>query len=222
MRYLILSVLLVMSCSHCRTTNQNEIMSSIRLRKEITVTLLDGNKLSLKFGCSGVSISEHTIMTAGHCVITPHELDGFIKAGLKVETKIVAFNYLNHELCTATPTKVDEKSDLALLKTECKLPDYANIKILDVQPGDQVQTSGYPGASITPILVDGYVTVMINKDDPDWGGMVVISTPIIGGQSGSPVWLDGAIVGIVAAGTQFHHDGLMVSLQTIKKFLVKQ
>ena len=217
-RFLLVLMVVAGSCAHVRTVAQREIASTVRL--EITEKLTLGDK-SVEGGgsCSGVAISNDLILTAAHCAVAhvPPELAQVGVVGT-IES-ITAFSYANQELCQVDVVKVDVALDLALLKARCWLPDSSPVGKYEPPSGSKVLSVGYPLGIEYPIMTDGYLTVTIHGGDLD--GTVVTSFPVLPGNSGGPVFYDGAVVGIVSRGTprSNHHVGFSASWSSIRAFL---
>lgn len=192
MRIQILALCLLCSCSyHVRPTQeQAEIQATVHL-------------VSLEGSCSGVAIGRKSILTAAHCV-------GAIN---------VAFDYTGKVLCRATPVKVDEDEDVALLRTHCDLPVRAPIGTSEPVMGTRATVTGYPLGVNFPVKTDGYLTTAVKTQGLSYNKQV-LSAPTVGGNSGGPVWVNGEVVGIVSVGAEiYHHINFVVRQSVIQKFL---
>jgi hypothetical protein len=214
-----LLALLLTGCIHTpRTEAQREITAAVRL--EITHRLTLGKVTGTESGsCSGVAISHDLILTAGHCGV-PHLPPDLVTMGVVGSIdSIVVFDYANQELCQAEVVKVDEAKDLALLRSKCWLPASSDVGLYEPPAGARVVNVAYPLGVEFPVMTEGFLTVTIHGGRLD--GLVIGSFPVLPGSSGSPVFYEGAVVGIVSRGTPSsnHHIAMSASWASIRTFL---
>ena len=125
--------------------------------------------------------------------------------------------------------KVDPFADLCILVTKQYIPPLVLAKSNGAQ-GDRVLVVGGPDG-VFPIVTEGVISGYYNihmKNNPEEDGKFevhfraqVMSTPIYGGNSGSPVInLDKEVVGIVfAARTNKEHISYIVPVSEIRRLL---
>jgi len=170
------------------------------------------------YSATGFAIDKETIMTAGHFCIGVE--DGYIKGFMNQEVGMIFLNN-NDELVAMRGikmVKIDEKSDLCILKKERHglkplkfIDSYDNLKI-----GNSVIISGSP-IGIYPVVEEGKIVSLGGRY---FNGSIIISGEAYPGNSGSPVLYNGKVIGVLVAGT-FPHSNIIIltGINDIKKFL---
>jgi hypothetical protein len=207
------------------------------LRSE-TVALVSDSSIR----CTGVWLSNDTIITAGHCLISemPIDLPGLDEdedgdeitvSIIQDEVKISTFSEIGeiNEAPKATHhgvrLKLDKQLDLALIKVDGVIPPHKNIVLAKHLPeiGDPIVILGHPaGCSFT--FQQGYVSAY--RDGLSSLGFTAhimqLQGPIFGGDSGAGIFnAKGEMVGIVSAfaGKDIPDIGFGISLATINSFI---
>lgn len=169
----------------------------------------------------------------GLIVTNQHVVDGgkqfFVAFKPKEDVELT-----NSHLMFADLLKVDEESDLALLKVqyvpehavELKLGEFDEIEI-----GQDVFAIGNPGAGQNWTYTKGIVSQVkkdhvwqySGEDFPRKASVVQTQTPISSGNSGGPLLdAEGRIVGINSVGTSGQNINLAVSTVDIREMLDRQ
>jgi len=129
----------------------------------------------------------------------------------------------------ATFVRADPFADVCLLKANAIIPPLTLAK-QNASQGDRVVAVGGP-AGVFPIIVDGIISGYYNmhmRHEPDEDGNFeihfrsqVMSAPVYGGSSGSPVLnMDGEVIGIVfAVRGEKEHIAFLVPISEVWRFL---
>jgi S1-C subfamily serine protease len=211
---------------------------------------IDQTNFLINDSCSGTLIDADKgyILTAEHCITSQYRVierekidsDGVVT---KEKVRVVTPGTVSQKLFKG-PHEVqintyvfsvvlsDRKLDLALLQTKAKLPNNMSAKIACAEPvrGDTVFAVGNPYSILYSSITKGIVASnqrsyeTIGIDDQDNNGLMQISAPIVGGNSGGAVYnTDGHLVGVPVRGSRMNEAfSLSVPLYDIKKFLMRE
>lgn len=155
--------------------------------------------------CTTWSVNEQAgyWVTAAHCIVYWADIDGEQTLLLREDLRIATM--------PATPVKVDETNDLALLQADVHAPAFRLGKYPAV--GDEVTVYGYPGGWGAPLPTWLRVSNTFFKFDGYPKTWMVLDGSIWPGHSGSPV-LDkkGRVVAVAQAhGTNRYVGSTFVS-----------
>jgi S1-C subfamily serine protease len=211
------SSLLLPACTTVveKTVVQQQVDARFDALRNATVMLeMKDESGKVTGSCSGVFISAHVLLTAAHCDSE--------KLGI-------------HGEGDAVKIRKDETKDLMLVFVE-KNTKHVPIRRIanDAEIDAKVVTVGYP-LGMVQAVTEGRVQggVILDGIPPEIlervSGYIVITSPIIFGNSGGPVFIETnegyKLVGIVSAlrvvgfGTPITHLGLAVGPDAILKFL---
>lgn len=130
---------------------------------------------------SGVYIGRGRIVTAAHVV---------------VGAKVVSLKSSDGRISSATVVAIDEKTDLAILQTDMRLL-AADLSCTPVPVGTQIVAIGNP---LGQEFVSAYGRIAGAARTVATSRLVYVTDmTTVMGQSGSGVWADGKVVGIVSA-----------------------
>ena len=185
--------------------------------------------------CTGVWVSQDTILTVSHCVegYARRELSGEntgflgIEQPYTVESEVVADGVQPKAIYTSTVIKFDHHHDLALLKAKGKIPPHSFVPLAKETPyiSQRIYTVGHPD-SFYYRYTEGYVSAYqpsVPEDDRT-GPYLEANLPVAGGMSGSGVFNeDGELVALVEAlNVVVPLMGYCIHLDTIRNFLDSQ
>jgi len=162
-----------------------------------------------------VSIYGTAFLVENHLLTAGHICEDILKQKTTATLTYIDTNGQVQEGGSFFPKKVSKKHDICELGT--LVPVTHKMKNLRLRSGtiplgEHVWVVGAP-RGIFPVITDGYVTG--HSEDILW-----TSTPVTGGNSGSPVLDDyGAVVGLViAVDTRYHHISLSVPGSLLREF----
>lgn len=117
--------------------------------------------------------------------------------------------------------KISADYDLCLLAVKHNLKPLAISSKYEI--GDEVMVIGFP-LGLVKTTTYGTIAALDLVDDRLPKGLqhsLIITAPIAGGNSGSPVIVNGEVVGIVFAGvSEFHHLNFCVGAEFIREFIL--
>lgn len=211
---------------------------------------IDQTNFLINNSCSGTLIDADKgyILTAEHCITNQYRIverekidsDGIVtKEKVRVITPgTVSQKFYKgpHEIQTNTFVfKIvlsDRRLDLALLQTKAKLPNTLSAKLACAEPmrGESVFAVGNPYGILYSSVTKGIVASnqrsyeTIGIDDQDNNGLMQISAPIVGGNSGGAVYnSEGLMVGVPVRGSPMNEAfSVSVPLYDIKRFLMRE
>lgn len=207
---------------------------------------IDQTNFLVNTGCSGtlIDVAHGYILTANHCVSQQYEtlerevVDDKGKVTTEKYRHMVPgtvsqlqFNGSEEVARTAyrmTLKKVDYRHDLALVKVIAKLPNTRASHVACDMPvrGDKAYVVGNPMAVLYSSVTVGVVSSVqreygtIGVDDMD-GGVMQISSGVVGGNSGGGVYnASGNLIGVTVRASQINEIlGFAVPLDVVKTFL---
>lgn len=122
----------------------------------------------------------------------------------------VFFSAAPFEPRTAEVLQMDELNDLALLRVDEAPPtDIAPISLANPDFGATLAVVGYPGRDQTPRLLPATFSGLE-------GTQLVLQMPALEGNSGGPVFWQGAVVGVVKEKTHEGHYTYAVPVSTLR------
>lgn len=154
------------------------------------------------------------------CNVQPNEILYFSTSQEKVSDNLIA---PNHDL---EIIDTDPKNDLCLLKArDIKITPVSFKPSSSLGRMDAVSSIGAP-SGIFPIWIDGRFSGYIDREDiheqfasEDEQSFMLISSIIVPGQSGSPVYDEnGRVVGVIFA-TLGNYGGLAIPSESVIKFI---
>ena len=227
---LLLSCLFVFSC--CGTTNYNfdqspknklDVHDLYNSVAKVSITTKDGSGTLIG---TAFAVDEDYLLTAAHVCVGIYEIALLGMADLD-EIKLTFLNQEQQKLYYYKQVQIvdiDEDFDLCLLKrknhklTPVQFGEYSKLKI-----GDKVMVLGAP-QGVFPVLTEGRVIIFNGAGIlPTYykRGLLTISAPVSGGNSGGPVFDEqGRLVGVLVMGLiSYHHCNFATGLDMINKFL---
>ncbi len=185
-------LLLLLSLFHSHVTNYTRMVDHVSASVvRITVQKEEGQGV-----CTGFVIAPQRVLTAGHCAGNQIQVDG-------VE---------------ATALKVDEASDLLLLKSNTKKTplEFNDVIVWRFEP---LTALGYGLGWKSLVVLHVSVVVVTQVPAEGFPAGIIVQTEYVHGMSGGPVVDEGGkIVGIVQAGSE--GLGFGVGTQLIRAFLL--
>lgn len=162
-------------------------------------------------GCGTVSTGSGFAVSGERLVTNRHVVAG--------ATTLQVSTYDGQDLLVeATGTTV--VADLAIVRTDSRLPAAAPLAGANPEVGDEVEIIGYPGGGR---LTSTKGTVLEYRDDPlnaNAGQVIVTSARAVPGSSGSPMYdAGGRLVGVVYAATSDGDHSLAVPVGTLRELL---
>ena len=176
----------------------------------VTVALVNDNNAAY---CAGTWVSEHTMITASHCVIDD-DTDDVLKT----------VHVRDHEgnIFEANVAKVSKRQDLALLQTK-RNHAYAEVAS-SWSIGEELTIIGHP-AGTEWVWMRGWISVAVKHESPKADGeymsMLQVQAPVWYGNSGGAAFdSQGRLVGVASMRSVKIPDlGLFVAPSEIALFL---
>jgi len=200
------------------------MQSTVQLIKEVHAGKTD---LGMRTGTGAVVENNEKgslVLTAGHvarCFVSPEEMlftPPADDAGGMLSCKTMVYD-LKNVGCGADPVAIDVEHDLGLFQAHCHLGPAADVSREDPPTGGEVTSVGCP-SSYHPDMSFFVGKGFALGADGDFHGQDAWSFAATFGSSGSPVFYQGRVVGVVSSITDgFEHLVYGAGVQRIQDFL---
>lgn len=150
-----------------------------------------------------VSPPHSLVLTANHVLEAPEigYTEEFPLGVIRVDAVLITVTSADGKTCEMATRVlgVNDHRDVAIGEAMCELGPTA--KIADSVPpmGAKVFIVGHPLGFPNTMVTEGYFSGW-------WNEYMVASAPIVGGNSGGPVFYNGEIVGLAVRGTDRYHN----------------
>lgn len=246
-KLLAMILVLLTSCSGCATApgswggtydrselrRQTEMKESFLIKKQVVYMSPPGSEKPLSAQVSagtGFVVAAHgkvsMVMTAEHVCAVPEKIESEVD-DVKIELPVVNAKFMLQDIegdwHAAAVVYADSVNDVCVLSmADFKPPSVAKLASPSFKPplGARLETSGAPGGEYdwhSSTLQEGFMTGFESFD-----GIIYLksSIPIAPGASGSAVYYNGRVVGMVTRVYRgFHHISYLVTAEHLNSAL---
>lgn len=150
-----------------------------------------------------VSPAHSMVLTANHVLEAPEVgyTEEFPLGVIRVDAILITVTSNDGKTCELEPKAlgVNDHRDVAIGEAQCHLGPSAPIATSVPPIGAKVFIVGHPLGFPNTMVTEGYFSGW-------WQNYMVSSAPIVGGNSGGPVFYNGEIVGLAVRGTDAYHN----------------
>ena len=247
---LFIFTVLNISCSNIQAAHHPDKYQVIEKLKNSSIVFVDKNGEGATFPfCSGVWISETTMLTALHCAkgyadaqaeaqMTPEQQllallfgEASSPVGIylpyAIESDIIGIGENPKKTYQAKVISIDKEHDLAMLSATSIMPMHDWLHVHEYMPtvGDDVLIEGNQmGLFFTtmPGMISAIRETIPENEDNIHGPIIQVHSAIWKGNSGGPVVSEqGELLGIVSFTLGAPNQGFAIACPQIKKFIIK-